>query len=110
MPAGFEGFEAEGADEAILILETRSDVQIVFTDVRMPGSMDGVKLAHYIRRRWPPVKLIVASHDGAVSERRLPVGAKFFPKPYSESTLAQAMIDLLVNDDYRGRPALRRRA
>lgn len=108
--AGFEGLEAESADQAILILETRSDIRIVFTDVRMSGSMNGIKLAHYIRSRWPPVELIVASGDATVGEKHLPVGARFFPKPYRESTLVQAMIDLLVDDDYRGHPALRRRA
>jgi CheY-like chemotaxis protein len=106
--AGFEGLEAESADQAILILETRSGIRLVFTDVRMPGSMDGIKLAHYIRRRWPPVKLIVASGDATVDEKHLPVGAMFFLKPYLESALVQAMIDLLGDDD-RGHPALQRR-
>ena len=106
---GFEGLEADNSDQAIHILEARSDIRLVFTDVRMPGLMDGIELAHDIRRRWPPVELIVASGDAAVRERPLPVGAKFFSKPYQESTLAQAMIDLLFDDDDRERPALRRR-
>jgi CheY-like chemotaxis protein len=108
--AGFEGLEAESADQAIFILAGRSDVRLVFTDVRMPGSTDGIRLAHYIRRRWPPVELIVASGDAAVSEKQLPIGARFFPKPYRESTLVQAMIDLLADDDDRRSPARRRRA
>ena len=106
--AGFEGLEADSADQAIHILEARSDIRLVFTDVRMPGLMDGIELAHDIRRRWPPVELIVASGDAAVRERPLPAGAKFFSKPDQESTLAQAMIDLLFDDD-RERPALLRR-
>jgi two-component system, response regulator PdtaR len=59
--AGFEALEASSADEAIQVLEGRSDIHLVFTDVSMPGSMDGIKLSHYIRKRWPPVKLIVVS-------------------------------------------------
>jgi CheY-like chemotaxis protein len=57
--AGFEVYEAFNADEAIQLLEANPDIELVFTDVDMPGSMDGVKLAHYVRTRWPPVKIIV---------------------------------------------------
>jgi len=94
--AGFEALEANGADEAIRILETRSDIRLVFTDVEMPGTMDGVKLAHYIRDRWPPVKLIVASGKTVIQEGHLPAGARFFPKPYSENTVVGAMIGMLA--------------
>jgi CheY-like chemotaxis protein len=52
--AGFKVMEAANADEAIAILEARSDICIVFTDIQMPGSMDGLKLAHFIRYRGPP--------------------------------------------------------
>ncbi|WP_346730791.1 response regulator [Bradyrhizobium sp. 62] len=58
---GFEVIEARHADQAIAILEKRSDVHVVFSDVHMPGSMDGLKLAHYVRRRWPPVKILTTS-------------------------------------------------
>jgi Response regulator receiver domain len=56
--AGYEALEACDADEAIRILESRDDVDLVFTDVQMPGTMDGIKLSHYIRDRWPPLELI----------------------------------------------------
>ena len=59
--AGFAVLEASNADEALAILESRSDIRAVFTDIRMPGSMDGWELAGAIRRRWPPMHLIVAS-------------------------------------------------
>ena len=52
--AGFEVLEASNADEAITMLETRSEIRAVFTDINMSGSIDGLKLAHAIRRRWPP--------------------------------------------------------
>jgi two-component system, response regulator PdtaR len=93
--AGFEALEAGDADEAIRILEARADIHLVFTDVSMPGSMDGIKLAHYIRDRWPPVKLIVASGKTVVKESHLPTGARFFSKPYDHSAIVEAMTRLL---------------
>ena len=61
----------------------------------MPGSIDGLKLAHFIRDRWPPVKLIVVSGRMAIEERHLPVGARFFGKPYSEAAIVEAMLGML---------------
>jgi two-component system, response regulator PdtaR len=93
--AGFEAVEANSADEAIRILEARSDIHLVFTDVEMPGTMDGIKLAHYIRERWPPVKLIVASGKMLLDESGLPAGARFFPKPYSDRSIVAAIAEML---------------
>lgn len=59
--ADFDVVEAAHADEAILILEDRPDITVVFTDVQMPGSMDGLKLAAAIRGRWPPIKIVATS-------------------------------------------------
>jgi CheY-like chemotaxis protein len=56
--AGFQVYQASNADDAIRVLETHEDIRVVFTDINMPGSMDGLKLAHYVRRRWPPIKLV----------------------------------------------------
>jgi CheY-like chemotaxis protein len=58
---GFTMYEAGNADEAIQLLELHDDIRVVFTDINMPGSMDGLKLAHYVRGRWPPIKLIITS-------------------------------------------------
>jgi CheY-like chemotaxis protein len=79
--AGFEALQARDADEAIQILEARADIRLVFTDVEMPGTMDGLKLVHYIRGRWPAVLLLVASGKTIVEESHLPTGARFFPNP-----------------------------
>ena len=101
LEAGFEVLEAESADEAILILEARPEIHLVFTDVQMPGTMDGVKLAHYIRNRWPPVKLIVASGKAMLAESQLPAGARFFAKPYDSVHIIEAIIGMLpdvIND------------
>lgn len=76
---GYEVFEASNADEAIRLLEERPEIRLVFTDVNMPG-LDGVKLAHAVAKRWPPVKIVVTS---ALPLRdALPHGAMFVGKPY----------------------------
>lgn len=94
--AGFEALEVSNADDAIAVLQARPDIHLVFTDVNMPGSMDGIKLAHYIRERWPPVKLIVASGETIIEESRLPIGTRFFSKPYDQGSIVEAMIGLLA--------------
>ncbi len=88
---GFEALGARNADEAISILEARSDIHLVFTDVEMPGTMDGIKLTHYIRSRWPEVHLFVASGKTRVNEKDLPEGSKFFPKPYNDHDIIHEM-------------------
>jgi len=81
--AGFEAVEAANADLAIEILEARSDITVIFTDIQMPGSMDGLKLARAVRGRWPPIKIVATSGHVHVSERDLPAGGRFLAKPYS---------------------------
>jgi CheY-like chemotaxis protein len=81
--AGFEVLEAANADEAIEILESRNDIRLVFTDIHMPGSMDGLKLAHAVRDRWPPIKIIVTSGREMPTKDDLPEGGRFLAKPYS---------------------------
>ena len=92
--AGFETIEASSTAEAIRLLEARPDIHLVFTDAEMPGTMDGLELAHYIRNRWPPVKLIVVSGKLVIDPQELPPGARFFPKPYRETTLVEAMVGM----------------
>jgi CheY-like chemotaxis protein len=89
--AGFEAIEAASADEAIRILECRSDIQVVFTDVQMPGSMDGLKLAHAVRNRWPQIKIIVTSGRELLTEDDLPEGGRFFAKPYDPTEICKAL-------------------
>ena len=88
--AGFETIEASNADEAIAILKKR-DVDLIFTDVRMPGSMDGLKLARYVRDRWPPVKIMVTSGHHMVQNGDLPDGGVFLPKPYTDAAVVAAI-------------------
>jgi two-component system, response regulator PdtaR len=79
--AGFEAITARNAVGAIAILETRDDVRIIFTDVNMPGSTDGLKLAHAVRGRWPPIKIVVTSGYGHLVDGDLPAGSLLIAKP-----------------------------
>jgi CheY-like chemotaxis protein len=85
--AGFVVLEAPNADAAIRLLEADSTIRMVVTDVDMPGSMDGIKLAHYVRNKWPPIKLVVISGKVGVKPGELPEGARFMGKPYQETAL-----------------------
>jgi two-component system, response regulator PdtaR len=89
--AGFEVVEARNADEAVAVLESRPDVQIVFTDIRMPGAMDGLKLARFIREKWPPTQIIATSGHYNPQEGDLPEGGVFVQKPYSPEALSRAL-------------------
>ena len=79
--AGFVPVEAVSADEAIEILESRDDISLLFTDIQMPGSMDGLTLAHATHIRWPHIKIILVSGQVAVSDADKPADSRFFPKP-----------------------------
>jgi two-component system, response regulator PdtaR len=80
--AGLIAIEARDADEAIAILESRNDIRVVFTDINMPGSMDGLRLAAAVRDRWPPVHIIVTSGNFQPASHELPAGSSFLSKPY----------------------------
>jgi CheY-like chemotaxis protein len=92
--AGFDVIEAASADEAILILEDRFDITVVFTDIQMPGSMDGLKLAAAIRGRWPPIKIVATSGLVDVRQDDLPEGGRFLPKPYSPEQIVRTLREL----------------
>lgn len=85
--AGYDVAEAANAGEAIRVLERDRAIRLVLTDVDMPGGMDGIRLAHYVRDRWPPVQLIVISGKVGVKPGELPPGARYLGKPYQEPQL-----------------------
>jgi CheY-like chemotaxis protein len=101
--AGFEVVEASNADEAVAILETRLDVAVVFTDIQMPGSMDGLKLAKAVRVRWPPIHIVATSGLVDVRTVDLPSGGRFLPKPYSPAQIIGALLDLTGGTHARSR-------
>jgi len=91
--AGFTAVEAVNADEAISILEARSDISLLFTDIQMPGSMDGLKLAHAVHDRWPAIKIILVSGQVNPSEAERPTDSRFFGKPLGvEEMTAQLQV------------------
>ena len=79
--AGFTAVQAVNADEALAILESRSDISLLFSDFQMPGSMDGLKLAHAVHDRWPSIKIILVSGQVRVSDTDKPADSRFFGKP-----------------------------
>jgi CheY-like chemotaxis protein len=89
--AGFRVLDAANADEAIEILEARNDIRAVVTDIQMPGSMDGLKLAAMIRNRWPPIALIVTSGHAFPRKDDLPERGWFIAKPYTGARLVEAI-------------------
>jgi CheY-like chemotaxis protein len=89
--AGFEAIEATNADEAVRILETRTDIRIVFTDIDMPGSMDGMMLAAAVRDRWPPIEIVIVSGYRRQNDIELPHRSVFFSKPYDPSVVTATL-------------------
>ncbi len=89
--SGFKVFEAPDANRAIKILEANSAIRVLFTDIDMPGSMDGLKLAAAVRDRWPPIRIVVASGLRKINVDSLPADSRFFTKPYSVIEIAATM-------------------
>ncbi len=93
--AGFDVLEASDADEALVLLESRLDIQAIFTDIDMPsGSIDGLQLARDVHDRWPEMIIIATSGQSDLLQADLPLGGRFFPKPYSFQHIADTIRDL----------------
>jgi CheY-like chemotaxis protein len=95
--AGFTPVEAVDADEAVAILESRSDIALLFTDIQMPGSMDGLKLAHAVRERWPPIKIILVSGQLKLATIDIPADSRFFGKPLEAREMIAEMQNMIGN-------------
>src|SRR5471032_2134505 len=96
--AGYAALDARNADEAIRILERRNDIKAIFSDIRMSGLMDGLKLAHAVRGRWPPIHLILTSGMNVPDGAKLPANGRFIRKPYSPEQIARALKELFGSD------------
>lgn len=92
---GVEVFEAADARQAIALMERHANIQLLFTDLNMPGSMDGLMLTAYVRDRWPPVKIIMTSGRQRLEITDLPDGSLFFAKPYQLASVTHAMREQL---------------
>jgi len=95
--AEFDVIEASNADEAISLLGARSDITVLFTDIQMPGSMDGLKLAAAVKWRWPPIKIVATSGLVNVRLEDLPEGGRFIPKPYNVIQLTTTLKELTAS-------------
>jgi CheY-like chemotaxis protein len=93
--AGYVPVEAVDADEAMAILRSRSDIVLMLTDVQMPGSMNGLQLAHAVREHWPPIKIILASGQLKLSGSDIPPGSRFFGKPLQSAEIIAEMREML---------------
>ncbi|WP_312017491.1 response regulator [Bradyrhizobium sp. AUGA SZCCT0431] len=89
--AGYVPVEAVDADEAMAILRSRSDIALMLTDVQMPGSMNGLQLAHAVRENWPPIKIILASGQLKLSGSEIPLDSRFFGKPLQSDEIIAEM-------------------
>ena len=97
--AGFMALEAANADEAVTILESRSDIALLFTDIQMPGSMDGLGLARTAHDRWPAIKIILVSGRVELSERDRPANSRFFQKPFAMKQMIEGLQDMIRSDE-----------
>jgi two-component system, response regulator PdtaR len=84
---GFDVVEAANADAALKVLETRDDVRLLFTDVRMPGSCDGMDLARKVHARWPHILLVITSGHARPAQAEIPDHGHFIAKPYRANEL-----------------------
>jgi two-component sensor histidine kinase/CheY-like chemotaxis protein len=93
--AGFTAVEAINADDALAVLESRSDIELLFTDIQMPGSMDGLKLAYAVHKRWPLIKIILVSGQLKLTDSDRPPDSRFFGKPLDVKQMIAEMQDMM---------------
>src|SRR6202035_3684398 len=103
--AGYTSLEAVDADAALAILESRSDIALLFTDIQMPGTMDGLKLAHAVHARWPPIKIILVSGQVTPTEAEKPVNSRFYGKPLEVKKMISELQEMLGEGTLRIIPA-----
>ena len=84
---GLSVLTAANADDALVLLAARSDIEWLLTDIQMPGSMDGIRLAHIVAERWPAIRILVMSGLYSTQLSVLPAGSCFFPKPIDHERL-----------------------
>lgn len=86
---GWEVLEAANAAEALQAMDQREEISVLFTDIDMPGAMNGLGLARAVSERWPVVMIVITSGMNAPSTDELPAGATFVPKPYVPEALSE---------------------
>ncbi len=94
--AGYDVIEAENAREAIGVLESREDINLIITDVNMPGSIDGMQLAATVRKRWPPIPIIITTGRARPQADEMPSCSRFISKPYAPTQVLSVIEQLGV--------------
>jgi len=94
--AGFAVLEAANADEAVAILGQHDDVRLLFSDIDMPGSMDGVDLARLVHERWPTIRLLLTSGHHRLPNSAVPDDGKFVRKPWTSEMLVGKIREMLA--------------
>jgi two-component system, response regulator PdtaR len=92
---GFVVAEAPNAEKAMEVLENRSDIRLLFTDINMPGAIDGVELARQVHERWPHIRLVITSGRKMLAHEEIPDDGRFLPKPYRPAELVGKVKELL---------------
>lgn len=92
--AGYQTLEAGSAAEAVVLLDNHPGIRVIFTDIQMPGSMDGLALAHFVRERWPPTMIVICSGNCAPAPSELPTDANFIAKPFGSQELDRILDNL----------------
>jgi two-component system, response regulator PdtaR len=92
---GFRVVEARNAAAALKVLETRDDVRLLFTDIQMPGTLDGMDLAREVHQRWPRVLLVITSGQKKPTEEEMPDHGRFVAKPYRAEELLGQVDDMI---------------
>ena len=86
--AGFDVLQACNADEALRLLEVHPEVRVVFSDVEMPGSLDGLGLARHICQHWPRIGIVLTSGH-RIRVEMIPQEGRFLAKPYDGKALVR---------------------
>ncbi len=94
--AGFDVLEAANADEALRVLETTRDIKVVFTDVEMPGALDGFALAQRIEALWPEIGVVITSGRRRPDMVLTAPARCFVAKPFKAAQIVGA-IDAFVH-------------
>jgi two-component system, response regulator PdtaR len=89
--AGYEVLSATSADEAAELLEDHEDVQLLVTDINLPGNMNGLKLAAAAKARRPEMNIIIVTGYSAPKNDEMPPGSLFIPKPYNARKMIEAV-------------------
>ncbi|RFC62586.1 response regulator [Fulvimarina endophytica] len=89
--AGYMALEASNADEAMEILRNHPSIRVLFTDVEMPGSMNGIELAERVHREFPNMGIIVVSGHPRINKSSLPIDVDFFAKPYQAKEFTRTL-------------------